>query len=183
MFARLCFVWVCIVRLMEPEVGGQGSGSLPAARESCFCFLLFSQLNFLPLTWTGRRIRGVTSEMHSKVCYCRRHTCACKHANSWSWIEDWKTRCACGTWEDCASAHTRALTYHRDMVLDQSWTVMRWGRLYFIQVNTKACDFVEVCISFEIYSRNTGDLNLLYPKHQAVGVFNPGHVLDFYRDQ
>lgn len=81
MFAHLCFVWVCIVKLMEAEVGGQGSGSLPAARESCFCFLLFSQLHFLPLTWTGRRrLRGVISEMHSKVCYCCRHTCTHPHA-------------------------------------------------------------------------------------------------------
>lgn len=120
--AHLCFVRVCIVRLMEAEVGGQGWGSLPAARESCFCFLLFSQLT--SCLWPGL---GDDRRSHFRRCTLKYVIAAGTrmHAHPWPWMDgDEKPiqrHAAAWNISDCASAHTE----NRDIVPDQS-SSLRW---------------------------------------------------------
>lgn len=91
--ARLCFV-----RAIQGEVRGQGSGSLPAARARCCCFLIFSRLT--SCLWPGLEEdqKGNFQRCTVKCVYCCRRTC------SWPWVEGGEKPIesgplVCGTWK------------------------------------------------------------------------------------
>lgn len=106
--AHLCSVRVCIVRLMEAEVGGQGWGSLPAARESCFCFLLFSQLT--SCLWPGLEDDRRSHFRRWTLKYVSAADTRA-HAHPWPWMDgdEKPIQRHSAVWNilDCASAHTR----------------------------------------------------------------------------